>query len=305
MTTESTNTVQMINKRVIDSSIYFSIAITIFALITGVLSSSKLIIFDGIKNLLGAVFTIPSIIAIKFIKKQDNVNYPFGKEAIEPIVAIVQYCALIYICITNINYAIKLILDGGYMIIIKTGIFYGFVSTIFKIGAYIYLKTLTKKHSTAIAEAEVVGWLFESIVGVGILLGFIFSWLLSIIDKPVYMPYIDPILNVIISLIFGIIPLMAIKDCVKELLLAKPKPEIISLIDEKIEKVSINYNFDYRTLRLAKIGGKLIIEIDYVIKEGSKLDSVYKQDQLRSQLEVDFSKLPYTTMININFTGKG
>lgn len=79
----------------------------------GFISSSNLILFNGVKNLLAAIFTFPSVIALKFIRKEDIEKYPFGKEGMEPIVAIVQYCALIYICISNVVTAVHFLLSGG------------------------------------------------------------------------------------------------------------------------------------------------------------------------------------------------
>lgn len=98
----------------------------------GFISSSNLILFNGVKNLLAAIFTFPSVIALKFIRKEDIEKYPFGKEGMEPIVAIVQYCALIYICISNVITAVHFLLSGGYMVAIGTGIMYAFVSTVLK-----------------------------------------------------------------------------------------------------------------------------------------------------------------------------
>lgn len=200
----------------------------------GFISSSNLILFNGVKNLLAAIFTFPSVIALKFIRKEDIEKYTFGKEGMEPIVAIVQYCALIYICISNVITAVHFLLSGGYIVAIGTGIMYAFVSTVLKKVAFVYLKRLIRDGSTTIAEVEVVGWQFEGYVGIGILASFIFSIVLEIMGVFDMLSYVDLLMNMIVALIFGIIPLIAIKDCIKELLHATPNKETCNSIIERV-----------------------------------------------------------------------
>lgn len=117
---------------------------------------------------------------------------------------------------------------------IGTGIMYAFVSTVLKKVAFVYLKRLIRDGSTTIAEVEVVGWQFEGYVGIGILASFIFSRVLEIMDISDMLLYVHSLMNMIVALIFGIIPLIAIKDCIKELLHATPNKEICNSIIERV-----------------------------------------------------------------------
>ncbi len=117
---------------------------------------------------------------------------------------------------------------------IGTGIMYAFVSTVLKKVAFVYLKRLIRDGSTTIAEVEVVGWQFEGYVGIGILASFIFSRVLEIMDISDMLLYVHSLMNMIVALIFGIIPLIAIKDCIKELLHATPNKETCNSIIERV-----------------------------------------------------------------------
>ena len=117
---------------------------------------------------------------------------------------------------------------------IGTGIMYAFVSTVLKKVAFVYLKRLIRDGSTTIAEVEVVGWQFEGYVGIGILASFIFSRVLEIMDISDMLLYVHSLMNMIVALIFGIIPLIAIKDFIKELLHATPNKETCNSIIERV-----------------------------------------------------------------------
>lgn len=144
--------------------------------------------------------------------------------------------------------------------------------------------------------------MFEGLVGIGIFIGFIASWVLNMTSLSIYMTYVDPILTIIIAAVFGIIPVFAIKDCIKELMLATPTKEITDILTNKIDEISRDYDYSKRVLRFGKVGGRIIIEVDYLVTSNSKLCTISQQDQLRGNLANSFADLPYKKSLTINFT---
>ena len=297
------NNFDVINKKVLNRSVIFTIAYTIMALVIGFLTSSQVILFDGIFNLAGVALTYLSIFAMKFINKRDSWNYPFGKDTFEPFIAITQYFIILYICITTVTNAVRVIMDGGHVVNITYGMLYGLFATGFNIAVYMYLKFLTKKHLTPIAQVEIDQWKFSCLLSVGILIGFSISWILDKTALAAYSSYADPALTIVITLIFGKTAIFAIKGCVRELLMAKPSDEIVESINKKLEIVNNGYELSNHVLRLGKVGGKLIIEIGYVIEKKSKMDSIQMQDSLRKELTRQLDEIPYEKWVNVTFTG--
>lgn len=162
----------IINHKVLTYSVIFTVVFTIVALVVGLLTSSQVILFDGIFNLVGVALTYLSIISMKFIKKKDAWNYPFGKETFEPFIVITQYCIILFVCISNISTAVQIILEGGREINITSGILYGVFAAIYNLSIFLYFKFLTKDHLTAIAEVEIAQWKFGMLLSGAILIGF-------------------------------------------------------------------------------------------------------------------------------------
>ncbi|MCL1924651.1 MAG: cation diffusion facilitator family transporter [Defluviitaleaceae bacterium] len=293
---------EQINKKILLTSITCTIIFTIIALTVGFFTSSQVILFDGIFNLIGVVLTYLSISAMKFIKKKDDWNYPFGKATFEPFIAIVQYAIILYICVTNITTAIDVILSGGHLVDISSGMLYGAFSVIFNLLVFLYLSKLAKKGKTAIAEVEIDQWKFSLLLGFGILIGFSISFFLSRTALEAYTAYIDPILTILITLMFSKTAIKAIKSCIRELMHAAPEPETFTFIKEKLSELKEKYEFTDKVLRLGKVGAKLIVEVDFIVKSGKKLDSILIQDELRRELIAYLDELPLEKWININFT---
>jgi len=291
-----------INRRVLRSSVICTVIFTIVALTVGFLTSSQVILFDGVFNLVGIALTYLSISAMNFIKKKDEWNYPFGKAVFEPFIAIVQYAIILYICVMNIITAIQVIMGGGHEVSVTSGIIYGMFSTIYNFTVFIYLKNLTKKHHTAISDVEVDQWKFSFLLGSGILIGFTISFVLGFTPFIALRDYLDPILTIIITVIFTKTAIFSMKNCIKEMMQGTPPDEITSFITDRIIEIDRNYDFYDEIMRLAKVGNKLIIELDFVIESGAQLDSIIMQDKLRQELTDALSTLPYEKWININFT---
>lgn len=296
-------TSHIVNQKVLRSSVICTSIYTVIALTVGFLTSSQVILFDGIFNLIGVALTYLSIFSVKFIKKPDIGNYPFGKEAFEPFIALIQYAIILYICFSNLVTAVNTILHGGQIIDIMSGISFGLFGAVFNLLVFGYLKMLTKKHSSAISEVEIDQWKFSLLLSTGILIGFSLSWGLDFTPWHRLNAYVDPVLTMLITLIFAKTAIVSIKSCVRELLGAKPDEEIEALIKAQVDQVCIGVDFKERILRFGKVGGKVIIEIDYVIEENSHLDSVAEQDKLRRQLVEGLKQLPYEKWVNVSFMG--
>ena len=295
-------TSDMVNQKVLRVSVIFTVVFTIIALAVGFITSSQVILFDGIFNLVGIALTYLSISAMHFIKKKDEWNYPFGKATFEPFIAIVQYAIILYICVTNITTAVQVMIGGGHEVDIFSGVLYGLFSTTYNLCVVMYLRLLTRKHHTAISKVEIDQWKFSFLLGIGILIGFSISYGLSLTDFYPYRVFTDPILTIIITLLFAKTAIISMKNCMREMLQAAPPKEIIDFVTDKIVEIDQNYEFSNEVFRLAKVGNKIIIELDYVIECGSKLDSVKLQDQLRKELIDAVATLPYEKWVNVNFT---
>jgi cation diffusion facilitator family transporter len=273
------------------------------ALVTGILISSQTIMAEGISNLSAAPLAIINLFVIKFISKRNSKKYPFGKETLEPFVGIPNNIFLLVVCVMVIVSSVQMLLTGGnYEIQVTSSILFGVFSVVFNICVYRYFSSLAKKNPSPLVMATVIAWKFSVMVGIGIVLGFSIAWILSLTPLSGITPFIDPALAIILMLIFALSPITGMRECMKELMQTSPADDIVNEITGMIEKTSNDYEFCDKVVRLGKVGNKIIVEIDYVLKEGLQLDSMSEQDQLRSHFAQAFTKPDYKIWLNVNFT---
>ena len=278
----------------------------IIALVTGILVSSQTITAEGISNLSAAPLAVVNLLVIKFIGKRNAKKYPFGKEPLEPFVGIPNNIFLLLVCAMVIVNSVQMLFTGGnHEIQVISSILFGIFSVIFNICVYRYFSSLAKKNPSPLVMATVIAWKFSVMVGVGIVLGFSIAWVLNLTPARGITPYIDPVLAIVLMLIFALSPIVGIRDCLRELMQTSPSNDIVNAITEKIEQANKGCDYSEKVLRLGKVGNKIIVEIDYVIKEGSPLCTLFEQDQLRSRFAKALAELDYKIWLNICFTSDG
>jgi len=286
-------------------NVALTFAYSIIAVITGIMVASQTILAEGISNLGAVPLALLNIIVVKFIARQNAGKYPFGKDTLEPFVGIPSNCFLLVICITIIVNSVQMLLaSGNDEVRVTSSILFGVFSFVYNTGVYRYYKSLAKDNPSPIVIVTLVAWKFSATVGLGIVLGFGLSWVLSLTPLNALTPYIDPALAVILMLVFASSPVVGIRDCVKELMQTNLPNDMAGDITERIEKINNDYDFSDRVLRLAKVGSKIIVEVDYVVRGNSQLDSVSEQDRLRGRFAQAFAELPYKIWMNVNFTSE-
>ena len=294
-----------VEQKMLKSSLSFTLILAVLSIIVGFRISSHTILIDGISSLSSCITTLVSLSVVKFISKKNEKKYPFGKEILQPFVAVVNYGLLLLLCVVMLVNTMRMIISGGNEeILVTSSILYGVFYMVVSFIIYKYLKSLTKSHPTPILELEVLGWKFGVFVSVGMVLGFGFSGILNLMGLYAFTAYIDPVLTIIVMFSFVKTLMIELKNCLRELLQASPVEEVFASITMQLEKAESDYDYTDKVLRLGKVGKQIRIEIDYIIEKDSKLDSIIEQDKLRKALTQACDELPFEKWINIGFTSE-
>ena len=133
--------------------------------------------------------------------------------------------------------------------------------------------------------------------------GFVIAIILRNTRFSVLNVYIDPMMVIMVSVVFIKMPIQSFINAFKEILCVKADDEInddIYLIVKEIEK---EYKFEDSISRVSKIGGELRIEIDFIYNEESKLKDLDQMDCVREEVYDAIKHIDYNKWLNVSFTG--
>ena len=262
-----------------------------------------MIIFDGLYSFISLALTMLSLYINNFIAKKELDKYPFGKYILEPLVISFKSLIIGGMCLYSLIGAIQDIVHGGNTVEYGSALVYSIVSVIGCGGIYIFMKKKGDKISSELIKVEASQWLMDTLLSLGVLVGFVIAIILRNTRFSVLNVYIDPMMVIMVSVVFIKMPIQSFINAFKEILCVKADDEInddIYLIVKEIEK---EYKFEDSISRVSKIGGELRIEIDFIYNEESKLKDLDQMDYVREEVYNAIKHIDYNKWLNVSFTG--
>lgn len=262
---------------------------------------SEMILFDGMYSLGGVILSLLALIGSIYINKKDYENYPFGKRMIEPLIVIIKSLAIFIMCIYSLTGSIKELITGGNEVQYGYALIYALISTLGCGIAYFFLKKKGKAINSSLVNIESSQWLMDTLLSLGVLVGFLIANILQHTEFIWFNKYLDPLMVIICSSVFIKMPIKSFSDGLKEILEFKADDSITLEIDKLVEGIEREYNFEEAITRVSKTGSDLRIEIDFIYNEESNIKALDEMDRLREKIFNSLSHINYEKWLNVSF----
>ena len=246
----------------------------------GLVARSQMILFDGVYALIGLVLAGLSLRAAALVERGPTHRYPFGREALGPLVVGVQGLVLLGTFGYAILDAVLVILSGGGETALGPALVYAAISLVGSALAWWVLRRGAE--DSELVAAEVAQWASGVLFGLGMFVGF---GLALALDQGPYAwlaPYLDPIMVIVAAVAFLPTPVRMLRTTYRELLEATPATEVTEPIHAAVAAVGEVRGLPEPTTRIGKLGRKLYIELDYLVEDGRW--SVADADVIRRDL---------------------
>ena len=292
-----------LENKILKISMVGALFFALFGIAWGWTAQSEMIIFDGLYSFISLALTMLSLYINNFIAKKELDKYPFGKYILEPLVISFKSLIIGGMCLYSLIGAIQDVVHGGNTVEYGSALIYSIVSVIGCGGVYIFMKKKGDKISSELIKVEASQWLMDTLLSIGVLVGFVIAMILRNTRFSGLNVYIDPMMVIMVSVVFIKMPVQSFINAFKEILCVKADDEInddIYLIVKEIEK---EYKFEDSISRVSKIGGELRIEIDFIYNEESKLKDLDQMDCVREEVYDAIKHIDYNKGLNVSFTG--
>lgn len=262
-----------------------------------------MIIFDGLYSFISLVLSMVTIYINNYMSRKDMERFPFGKHILEPMLISLKSLIIGGMCIYSLLGAAKDIVHGGNNVEYGLAIIYSIVSVIGCGTVYLFMKKKGTKLSSEMINIESSQWLMDTLLSIGVLVGFVIAITLKETRFSFLNAYVDPAMVIIISLIFLKLPVKTFISSFKEILSVKANDEINEDIYILVKEIEKEYDFEDSIARVSKIGRELRIEIDFIYNEKSKFKDLDQMDYVREEIYNSMKHINYTKWLNVSFTG--
>jgi cation diffusion facilitator family transporter len=288
--------------RVLLISTWTSAAFAVVALAWGLATGSQLIVFDGLYSFASVGLSLAAVLALRTARKGPDERYPWGREAWEPLTVVVKAAALAGLSIYALVSAAGEILAGGRDIDVGWALVYGIVATVAGAVVSLILRRRARAGGSDLVRAEAAEWVGDTLLSVAVLAGFVVALVLEQTGRSDLARYVDPVMVALVSAAFLPVPAKLVVAGFRELLMMSPAPHLQARIAAAVSEVERSYRFAESFVRASKVGGRLDVEVEFVVDDDSTAQTVHQFDAVRADLEERFEALDHLTSMSVGFT---
>lgn len=203
-------------KKLIICSAFGALGFAITGILLGGIMESQMIIFDGLYSFISVGLSLVSLWAMGRVGVNQKIPVNFmgveKKLRVDSLVVFFKYVVILIIVMGSLFGAIVALFHGGRDTAINYALLYAVVSTVVCYGVYAMLRYPSKSKKSPLLKAEAHQWLMDTWASLGVLVGFVMGVILSLIPATSFLvPYMDPIMVVIVSLYFIRVPIKEIR----------------------------------------------------------------------------------------------
>jgi predicted Co/Zn/Cd cation transporter (cation efflux family) len=275
-------------------SIVVTAALGALGVAWGLLSGSQMILLDGIYAVIGIATSWLLLRASALAAAGPTRSYPFGREAVTPLVIGIQGTILVATLLYAAAEAVFTILRGGSAVTAGSAILYSVLITAASLVVWRWLQRGAGASDLLVAEAT--AWRIAALRGVGMVVGF--TVLLAIqgssLDR--FAPYVDPVMVLVTCLVFLPPPIRMIRTTIVELLEGSPPARVSEPVHAALDRVTAAFELRDVAIRMTKVGPKLYLEVEATARPDVTIGQV---DGLRADIERSLAHLPYDLWLNL------
>ncbi len=267
------------------------------AVLWGIATESRVILFDGVYMLAGIVLVAVSMIASRAATMAPSREYPFGRHAARPLAVALQGSAILGTLVYGVADALVVIFAGGSDNAPIGLIMYGVATAVASLILTRWLGRLARESD--LARAEVVSWRASAMLSVMVAAGGVIG-LVLLARHNTLARYIDPVLLLIACALVTPMAVALIRDGVRELLEAAPPADVQSAIDDAVEVVRLQEKLPAPAVRATKLGQRLYVEVDFLVPAGQW--SVDDEDRVRRAVIERLEYLDLSVWASVDLT---
>jgi cation diffusion facilitator family transporter len=263
-------------------SIRVTLLIGVAGVSSGLLTGSQAIIFDGIYSFVDVLITLLSLVISQLIAREGSRRFQYGYYHLEPLVTTMGGAILSIACIYAGVTAVSDIMSGGHTVSYGIAAIWASIVSLCGFGMYAYIGRRARDLHSSLLALDARSWLVTAALSVALLAGFVLAAILNRTSLQAWVPYLDPIMLLLIAVAVLPVPLATVVRAMREVLQVAPD-ELDRKVKTAMDEITAQQGFlDYAS-HVAKIGRTLFVEIHVLVQPGSSVD-VEASDEIRNRL---------------------
>jgi predicted Co/Zn/Cd cation transporter (cation efflux family) len=287
-------------QRVLRFSIAMTSVIGIGGITSGLATGSRAMVFDGMYCFVDVVLTLVSLRVSKLLAQESSRRFQYGYFHLEPLVAALGGSILAIACIYAIVNAVTALLAGGHVVAFRSAAVWATIIGVAGAGMAIYTARKARALSSTLLALDFRGWAITALLSLALLLSFALGALLQKTPLAPSIPYVDPLMLLIVALAVLPMPALTMLRAAREILQVAPD-ELDQQVNRIMSDLAARHGFDDYSSYVAKIGRMRFVDINVLVPAQYGI-TVSTADRIRSEVASHLEARWPQYWLNINFT---
>ncbi len=274
---------------------------SLMGILWGMIAGSGMILFDGLYSLVSLFLSSLSLWTYREVQKSESDVFPFGRAQFEPLFVAAKSIVILGMCLYAGGDALSSLFQGGRELQSESALGYALFSVLLCVGMTLFLGQQQRIKASSLLQSEQNQWLGDALLSCAVLVGFLIAWLWLEPRYPALLPYVDPLMVLISSLVFIILPAKSLSQAGRELLFLRVDPDRLAPLDAEAKRIAQELEAEVK-LHVISMGRQVELEANFLLSR--PVMDVSEMDDIRSAFQHVAEQEFERSWINVNFTAK-
>jgi predicted Co/Zn/Cd cation transporter (cation efflux family) len=160
-----------------------------------------------------------------------------------------------------------------------------------------------RKADSPLLDLDVKSWKISAVISSAVAVAFVIAVILERTRYSHLVPYIDPLMVIILVLMSIKLPISALKEGILDLLLAAPRADMQKEIKQRISRAIDEYPVEDVDIRMVKVGRHIFVTAVLVLTADAPIQTVGNLDMIREEAALALEGVHPHIVLDILFTG--
>lgn len=266
------------------------------------LTQSEAILLDGVYSLLSFVMALIAQRVAKLVEIPSSESFHFGYAHFEPWLNAVRALLILILCSFALFSAIDALMHGGRPLSPGLGVVYGVSAALGCIALAILQRRYSKQVGSPLLEVDSRNWLVDGIISSGVGLTFVAASLIQRTSWGEYVPYVDPILVLVMGAFLIRIPMTTFWENMLEVLQVAPDPKVQEEVRDRVRGAVAVIPAKKVEVGMMKVGRFFYARAHVILPGDYGVERISDLDDIRSGIGEALRDLEYRLALDTIFT---
>ena len=294
---------EALERKVLRISIFGYSLLGVLAVVFALKSQSEAIMLDGFFNFVSFVMSLVTLHVSNLLRIPYDRHFQYGFMPFEPFVNVVKGLIILVVCGFALVSSIDALLDGGRELSPGVAVIYSVIATSGCIIVFFIQKQYARKVDSPLLALDIATWKISGFISSAVAVGFGGAYLLSRTEYSWIVPYVDPVMVIVLILVMIRLPLSALREGIGDLLLGAPPGDMQAGIKEKVSAVLSGFPMERHSVRMVKVGRHIFVSVNVLLPDGAPISSMADFDGIRQRIDRELTGLHPEIIADTLFTG--